>query len=174
MKRTSERRWRKGVATTSQRVLLAGSLSLFLASTVVQVGGDPWRGPHQGVDKRPTFRVGVETVLLQVSVVDADGVLVGDLQEHNFAVYEDGVPQKITFFRQGTAADAIPTSIALLIDASSSMDGSELAEARKAADGFFQSVPSHADIAVIAFDQETRVLPDAAPLTVRTRRGYVR
>jgi Ca-activated chloride channel homolog len=64
----------------------------------------------------------VETNLqsLAVRVTDQKGNEVPGLAPEDFVVLEDGRPQKIDFFGQGS----VPTSLAVLVDSSSSMDPS--------------------------------------------------
>ncbi len=64
----------------------------------------------------------VETNLqsLAVRVTDQKGNEVQGLAPEDFVVLEDGHPQKIDFFGQGS----VPTSLAVLVDSSSSMDPS--------------------------------------------------
>jgi VWFA-related protein len=61
--------------------------------------------------------VDVELVQLPVSVVDSKGLPVRNLQQAHFSVYEDKVLQNISLFKQ----EDIPLSVALVVDASSSM-----------------------------------------------------
>src|SRR5258708_6321150 len=68
--------------------------------------------------QRPSFRTGVDLVLLNVSVTGPGGRHVGDLTADDFAVFEDGHPQSVSFFSR---ADT-PLSVSLLIDTSSSME----------------------------------------------------
>src|SRR5262245_60909001 len=48
--------------------------------------------------QRPVIRSGVTHVSTDVVVRDARGQFVADLREHDFEVYEDGVPQQIAGF----------------------------------------------------------------------------
>jgi VWFA-related protein len=52
--------------------------------------------------QQPTFRTSVEAVVLDVSVLDADGMPIRGLTAEDFAVLEDGTPQKVATF---TAVD---------------------------------------------------------------------
>jgi len=61
--------------------------------------------------------VATEVVLLPVRVTDASGKVVSGLTRENFSVYDNGRPQKITFFQQ---ADT-PVTVGLLVDHSGSM-----------------------------------------------------
>lgn len=65
----------------------------------------------------PTFRSETRLVVLQATVRDSHGVLVSDLDQRAFTVYENGQPQPITLFHR----DDVPVSIGLVIDNSGSM-----------------------------------------------------
>ncbi len=83
----------------------------------------------------------VNLVELPVSVVNAAGAAIVDLQREDFRVMEDGKPQKITSFGFSTN---LPISVGILVDHSGSMKP-RLDEARKAAIAFFQDIISPKD-----------------------------
>jgi Ca-activated chloride channel homolog len=64
-----------------------------------------------------TFRSGVDVVALSVTVLDQQQRLIGDLTRPDFAVFEDGVRQNISYFE----TREVPLDLALLIDTSVSM-----------------------------------------------------
>ncbi len=64
-----------------------------------------------------TMRQNVDEVVLNCTVVDSRGRLVTDLTQDNFKVWEDNVPQTISFFQH---AD-VPVSMGILVDNSGSM-----------------------------------------------------
>ena len=78
-----------------------------------QQGQEPTRTDNGGF----VFRANVEEVQLHATVLDDKHRLVTDLARQDFAVYENGVPQKITSFRR----EDIPVSIGIIIDNSGSM-----------------------------------------------------
>jgi VWFA-related protein len=65
----------------------------------------------------PTFRAGVRTVPVYVTVQDDDGRLVPDLTQDAFRILEDGRPVDIVAFSR----DPQPLSVAIMIDASQSV-----------------------------------------------------
>ncbi len=81
-------------------------------------------------------QIDVNLVELPVSVVDAAGVAITDLQQGDFRVMEDGKPQKITSF--GFSSN-LPISVGILVDHSGSMKP-RLDGARKAAIAFFEDI----------------------------------
>jgi Ca-activated chloride channel family protein len=63
------------------------------------------------------IRVNVKLVNVAFSVRDARGALVGDLTKDDIEVFEDAVPQKISFFSRGVD---VPLTLGLVVDASGS------------------------------------------------------
>jgi VWFA-related protein len=63
------------------------------------------------------FSVSVDLVLLHATVRDRRGRFVNDLLDHDFAVYEDRVPQRIRLFER----EDVPVTVGLVIDHSGSM-----------------------------------------------------
>ncbi len=95
------------------------------------------------------FGLDVDAVHLAATVVDKKGRLVTDLSEGDFLVYEDGIPQELTYFSRG--ADA-PLDVMLLVDASGSMDMvSKVANARNAAIQLVSVLGAEDRVAVYAF-----------------------
>jgi Ca-activated chloride channel homolog len=67
--------------------------------------------------QQPTFRTGVKTVPLYVTVVDAQGRLVPDLVREDFEIYDNGKLQEIVLFDN----DIRPFSAVVMLDTSGSM-----------------------------------------------------
>src|SRR5262245_29897545 len=70
--------------------------------------------------QQPTFRSATELVSLNVAVTDAHAQPVSGLSAEQFTIYEDGVQQQVQFFSPGD----LPLDVIILIDTSSSMNGS--------------------------------------------------
>lgn len=105
---------------------------------------------------RTVFRSGANLVALNVTVTDGEEFVRG-LQSDDFAVYEDGVQQRVRFFE----STGIPMDLILLVDASSSMrDKIELVH--DAAMGFLDSLREMDRGAVVAFSDRVDVVQ---PLT---------
>ena len=69
------------------------------------------------VPSAPLFRGGIDLVALSVVVTDTQERFVSGLTASDFAVYEDGIQQDVSFF----AATSVPLDLALLLDTSASM-----------------------------------------------------
>ena len=84
----------------------------------------------------PTIEVQTRLVNVPVTVVDAGGLPVGGLTREDFAISEDGRPQKIAVFERESST---PLSIVLSIDASETVLTSERLE-REAAKHFVRGL----------------------------------
>lgn len=105
--------------------------------------------------QRPSFRLGIDVVSLNVTVTDAENHYVTDLHEADFVVYEDGVQQDVTFFNR----TQLPIALALLMDTSASME-ERMAMAQEAAIGFAERLRSEDLASVIDFDSRVNVLQE--------------
>jgi Ca-activated chloride channel family protein len=101
---------------------------------------------------RANYKTGVDLVSLNVIVLDPQERLIGNLNRSEFAVYEDGVRQELSYFETSD----IPLDLALLIDTSASMDN-KLAFVRKAAAGFARTLRPGDRGAVITFNGRVNV-----------------
>jgi VWFA-related protein len=79
-----------------------------------------------------SFRSRVDLVQVTVSVTDGTGRLITGLTQNDFQVFEDGIEQTITQFTD----QRVPVSLGMLLDASDSMRGQAVADARDAFDRF--------------------------------------
>lgn len=97
------------------------------------------------------FKSGVDLVALTVTVPDGRSGYITGLTREDFVVFEDGIQQDLSFF----AAEEVPLDLALLVDASSSMqDKMELV--RAAASGFIRTLGAQDRAAIIAFNSGLR------------------
>ena len=94
-------------------------------------------------DAQPVLHSRVDLVSLSVSVTDRANHYVADLEQRDFAVFEEGMPQSVTYFRKTEA----PLVLTLLLDSSSSMR-LKLATAQRAAIGFVEQLTA-ADVASV-------------------------
>ena len=115
-------------------------------------------------DGAEVFRAGVELVQMSATVVDDTGRLVGNLDQDDFEVFEDGEPQALTHFTR----ERIPLSLGVVLDVSQSMFGQRIDDARLALDQFLAELLDPLDeVFVTVFNHEPRV---AVPWTIGPRR----
>lgn len=106
--------------------------------------------PHgQSHSSRPTQ-------LLTVTVTDSQGRYVTGLQPNDFQVYEEDLPQKITYFTTGQQE---PISLGFLIDTSGSMTN-KIGRARHALRRFVDTIRPGDEVFLEAFNQRPLLLQD--------------
>jgi Ca-activated chloride channel family protein len=102
-----------------------------------------------------TFRTRIDTVQVTVTVVDADGRLITGLTKDDFEVLEDDLPQTITQFTD----ERVPVSLGVLLDASDSMRGQPIVDARGAVDRFVAGLLESGDeVFMTAFNHEPHLV----------------
>jgi Ca-activated chloride channel family protein len=103
----------------------------------------------------PHFKVAVRLTAVTATVSDMDGRLVRDLPRERFELFEDGEPQQITQFTN----DRVPVSLGILLDASDSMYGRRIADARAAIDHFVADLLDPADeFSLLVFNHHQQLL----------------
>ncbi|HZL95205.1 MAG TPA: VWA domain-containing protein, partial [Vicinamibacterales bacterium] len=106
------------------------------------------------------FRSRIDVVQVTVTVSDAEGRLITGLTKDDFQVFEDGDRQDITQFTDAR----VPVSLGVLLDASDSMRGQPIVDARDAVDRFVGDLLLGEDEALVAtFNHLPRL---AAPWTM--------
>jgi len=105
----------------------------------------------------PTFKGGVDLVALNVVVTNKQQQFVGGLTAENFAVFEDGIRQDLSFF----AASELPLDLAILLDTSASMVD-RMTTAKQAAVNFVSGLRPIDRLLVIDIKDSSRIL---APLS---------
>jgi VWFA-related protein len=109
------------------------------------------------------IRVDVDLVVLPTTVQDKHGHWVSDLQQGNFAVYEDRVAQQIRLFQH----EDIPVTVGLVVDHSGSMDA-KLAEVTAGAKAFVRSSNADDQMFVVNFNETVSLgLPDSIGFTTK-------
>ena len=107
------------------------------------------------------IRVNVDLVVLPATVQDRHRQRVSDLQEANFAVFEDRVAQRIRLFRH----EDIPVTVGLVVDHSGSMHA-KLAEVTAGAKAFVRSSNTDDQMFVVNFNKTVSLgLPDSIGFT---------
>jgi Ca-activated chloride channel family protein len=110
-------------------------------------GTTPTAGPGQ------VFRSSVDVVALNVIVTDLRHQFVGGLSSGDFAVFEDGVRQDVSFF----AASDLSLDLAILLDTSASMTD-KMSIMQRAAMGFANTLRSGDRALIVDIKDATRVL----------------
>ncbi len=134
-----------------------GLRQLGLASLAFLIATSAWAQPAPMPDTTTppgtTFRSGVDVVALNVTVLDQEQRLIGDLSRPDFAIFEDGVRQDISYFE----TREVPLDLALLIDTSVSMMAN-LDFVQKAALDLVAMLRPADRAAVMAFNDRVHVL----------------
>jgi VWFA-related protein len=134
------------------RVSLIALVALLIAPSV----------PAQQVPERPAggavFKAGVDLVTVSAVVRDQKGRIVPNLSRHDFELLDGGKVRSITDFR----ADQAPVTLAILVDASGSMQvGSRLSAAREAATQLMAWLqPGRDEVAFYLFDSRLEKVRD--------------
>jgi VWFA-related protein len=101
------------------------------------------------------FRSTVDVVSLNVTVVDGQNRYITDLNEGDFAVFEDGIRQDLIVFNRTN----LPIALSLLMDTSASMEN-RMQIAQDAAVGFARKLRPQDLAQVVDFDSRVEVLQD--------------
>jgi VWFA-related protein len=109
----------------------------------------PTNSAVEEVDEGDVVKVETQLVTVPAVVTDKTGHPIPTLRQENFAVFEDGKPQRLTNF----ATTEAPFEIALLLDTSGSTRD-ELNLIRDAANAFISALRPGDRIAVVAFNNE--------------------
>jgi Ca-activated chloride channel family protein len=137
--------------------LLAGAVALVTQTAAYPLAQRPLPPLATTPDQRPSFKTAVRLTTVTATVTDADGRLVTDLPRDRFEVFEDGLPQEITQFTR----DRVPVSLGILVDASDSMYGRRIEEARDAIGHFVADMLGADDeFSLVTFNHRQQVLSE--------------
>ena len=100
-----------------------------------------------------TFRSNVDIVALNVVVTDVDQKFVSGLTSSDFAVFEDGIRQDVSFF----GASDVPLDLAILLDTSASMTG-KMELVQQAAIGFLATLRPGDRTTVVDIKDATKIM----------------
>ena len=128
---------------------------LLVASVLVATAGTHAQATDPAVPQS-TFRAAVDVVALNVVVTDGQQKFVTGLDAADFAVFEDGIRQELSFF----ASSAVPLDLALLIDTSASMTD-KIATVQQAAVGFASTLGAEDRVIVVDIKDGAKIV---APL----------
>ena len=98
------------------------------------------------------IRVNVNLVLVDATVKNKAGQIMGDLKQENFELREDGTPQKIEIFSR----DELPLDVALVLDLSDSI-GPFLVPLRQAANIALSTLKPEDQVALFTFSTEAQM-----------------
>src|SRR6185437_11482892 len=122
------------------------------ASAVCLLGG---AAAAMLVAQSTTLHLNVKLVSVFVNVTDRNGAIVGGLTKNDFAVFEDGRPQKISVFER---VSELPLNLTIAVDTSGSVSKDLRAEAA-AAHSFAQDILRPQDrMSVMQFATNVSVL----------------
>ena len=127
-------------------------LSLFAAFLICSTTLG-WGQSSKKTPERPTFRVGVDTTFVKVSITDPLNRYVTGLEKEHFKVYEDKVEQGISHFTQESA----PISVGILFDISGSMKDN-IHTARNSVVRFLEAGNPDDEFFLVTFNQKTTLV----------------
>ena len=126
------------------------------------------------VEGLPTFRSDVNTVQLEVAVLDNKGHFIPKIPRGNFRILEDNVPQQVASF--STNADA-PMTISMVIEFNARIQqywGQGWYETLMASYGFVETLKADDYVAVVAFDMRPEILSDFTTDRMKTQEAMAR
>lgn len=119
----------------------------------------PRKGENTPKQGSPTFRSDVNTVQVDVAILDNKGRFIPNIPRGNFRVLEDGVPQQVTNYGMGEA----PMTVAMVIEFSNLFQGywtETWYQTLTAAYGFLETLKPEDYVAVVAYDMRPEILAD--------------
>jgi Ca-activated chloride channel family protein len=147
-----DERWRMRPRTQRHLVIVAATALIGLLTAVLHTGSVQAQA-GQARDATPVFRGAVDLVSLNVTLTDQHDQLLSGMTASDFAVFEDGVLQDLSFF----SSSRLPMDVAILLDTSSSM-GPILTVAQDAAIGFVQTAQSADRVSVTEFNDRANIV----------------
>ena len=106
-------------------------------------------------DLPPRFRVGVDTVVVRVTVTDPLNRYVLGLETEHFKLYDQKIEQQLTHFSN----DNSPVSVGIILDMSGSMSH-HILSARKSVIRFLEQGEVEDEYFLITFNQQTSLVQD--------------
>jgi len=129
---------------------MASSLALAMLLLICLASDARQADARQAQEPEPyKISVNVDLVVLHATVRNRNGGFASDLQQQDFALYEDGVRQSIRLFRH----EDIPVTVGLVIDHSGSMR-TKLPEVITAARTFVQTSNQEDRLFVVNFNEK--------------------
>ena len=126
-----------------------------LLAAAVLAGTEPGHAQGRATPPPITFGAEIEVVNLNVSVTNAVNQFVPGLKGPDFAVFEDGIRQELTYFNH----EDLPISLVLVIDGSASMTD-KVKDAQSAAQRFIGTLRAGDSAQVVQFSDRISVLQE--------------
>jgi VWFA-related protein len=104
--------------------------------------------------------VNLPTVTVSVNVFDSVGQPVADLTAADFTVVGELADRARVVSVRSFSDQAIPISVVLAVDTSSSMEGMPIESARAAATAFVESIGPNDPVAILTFSTGARVVQE--------------
>ena len=121
----------------------------------------------------PQFKTDVDTVTVDVAVIDNKGHFIPGIPKGNFRVLEDNVPQQIQGYNVGEA----PLTVSLVVEFSNKFQrlyGSTWYQTLQLAYGFCSTLKPEDYIAVVAYDIKPEILSDFTTDRMQTQEALHR
>lgn len=148
---------------THARAAVAIVVSLILLSPVAGQQGD-----------KP-IKLQADLVAIDVTVTDKDGNFLRKLAAEDFVLFEDKEPRQIDVFEASEeAALTRPLAVVFAIDTSGSIKPEEIVKQREAMENFTKLARPESVFAVIAFNNDIRVLQDFTSDVGKLSQGFKR
>jgi Ca-activated chloride channel family protein len=133
------------------------ALSALIALPLILSGSLLASQKEEPSNAESTLHVDVNLVTVGVLVMHQKGPLKTRLQAEDFILYEDGKPQKLSFF----SSDEQPLSLVLLIDKSNSMaEGDKMDQVKSAVLSLIDSSHPNTEFSILAFHHSVSHLLD--------------
>ena len=116
---------------------------------------NPQKPPQQQSQGNvPIFKIRNELVLVPVTVKDARGDLVADVQQKDFRIFQDGVQQKVQNFWD----QAFPVSAVVLLD--DNLPTGEAKKVQQSLDSIAAGFSANDEVALVRFDEFPKTVLD--------------
>lgn len=108
------------------------------------------------IDENDVIRVNTSLITVPAQVMDRNGRYIANLRKEDFQIYENGVPQELSYF--GSVEQ--PFTVALMLDVSGSTQ-TQLQAIRGAANAFLNRLRPNDQLLIVTFDGKINVLTEA-------------
>ena len=142
------------MSQTRRRTVISAAVIICLVIAVAHEASPRLQAQAaEKLDGTPVFRGAVDLVSLNVTLTNEHNQPVGGLTARDFAIFEDGVQQDLSFF----SSARLPMDVAILLDTSSSMSP-VLSVAQDAAIGLVESAQRADRVSVTEFNDRANIL----------------